>query len=159
MQAKFDKVDEEYFLASGKEYKTLVWNTTTFMSESNFLLKQNFNSQPFFSGNRKRVQRIVFFSISMVIPKWSQILFRLDIYCWIWWLYSSNASGQDFYIFLHDHWWVSSLITTDFSYTIFKEFQRSCWRLHYQQWHWDHISVKIIYFIRLDSFCCLALSS
>ena len=49
MQAKFDKVDEEYFLANGKEYKILVWNTTTFMSESNFLL-HTFNAflNPFF---------------------------------------------------------------------------------------------------------------
>ena len=44
MQAKFDKVDEEYFLANGKEYKILVWNTTTFMSESNFLLKHTFKA-------------------------------------------------------------------------------------------------------------------
>ena len=132
----------------------LLWVSPTFCFTPSMRFLTLFSSR-----NRKRVQRSVFFSISMVIPKWSQILFRLDIYCWIWWLYSTNASGQDFYIFLHDHWWVSSLITTDFSYTIFKEFQRSCWRLHYQQWHWDHISVKIIYFIRLDSFCFLALSS
>ena len=62
MQAKFDKVDEEYFLANGKEYKILVWNTTTFMSESFFLLKQTFNSQPFFSVETAREYKEVCFS-------------------------------------------------------------------------------------------------
>ena len=71
------------------------------------------------------------FWIPMVISKWSQVLFRLDIYCWIWWLYTVYATGQGFYILLHDPWWV---------FFVSSRLINPYWRILGHEW--DHFTGK-----------------